>query len=139
MRSPGSVRPVRVLIVEDSLADVYLMTEALTTDCPITVELTAVKDGFEAESLLTSGPQFDLVILDLNLPKMSGLELLKKHKPSAPVVVFSCSWNKSDAERAISFGAKEFVRKPLTYEAYVSAVCDIVTRWGHQPCCGSLA
>ena len=73
---------------------------------------------------------FDLVILDLNLPGLSGYYLLQLCVPTgAPVVVFSGSSNPADAERALEMGAREFVRKPVGPEAYRHAVLTMIEKW----------
>lgn len=122
---------VRLLIAEDNVADVLLMTEVLRNLCAVTVEITKASDGERALSLLTTGAKFDVVILDLSLPKIDGFTLLERCRPqSLPIAVFSSSWNEADSERALSLGACEFVRKPSFYDEYVEAVCGIVERWG---------
>ena len=125
-------RKIRLLIIEDNVADVLLMREALRELCSFVVEVRSVPDGEEALALLKQGTEFDVVILDLALPKMDGhtfLERYRSHFP--PIVVFSSSWNNDDSKRAIALGAKQFVRKPSTYDEYVDAVCGIVERWGN--------
>src|SRR5690242_21065695 len=124
-------RRIRLLIIEDNVADVLLMREALRELCSLPVEITSVPDGEQALGVLKEGTEFDVVILDLALPKMDGhtfLERYKSHYP--PIVVFSSSWNNDDSKRALALGAKQFIRKPSTYDEYVEAVCGIVERWG---------
>lgn len=124
-------RRIRLLIIEDNVADVLLMREALRELCSMPVEITSVPDGEQALTVLKEGADFDVVILDLALPKMDGhtfLERYRAHFP--PIVVFSSSWNNDDSKRALALGAKQFIRKPSTYDEYVEAVCGIVERWG---------
>lgn len=120
----------RILVVEDNEADVRLMEEALRECYPRRVELTPVESGFEALTLLNAGTRFDLIVLDLNLPKLDGYEFLKR-RPAAevPVVVFSSSWNEDDSQRALALGAWEFIRKPSNYAEYVNAVCGFIAKW----------
>jgi two-component system, chemotaxis family, response regulator Rcp1 len=124
-------KSVRLLLVEDNVADVLLMREALRELCSIPVEVLNVPDGGDALSLLERGnAHFDLVILDVSLPKMDGFSVLEQYQSSyPPVVVFSSSWDLDDSERALALGAKEFVSKPSTYDAYVEAVCGFVETW----------
>jgi DNA-binding response OmpR family regulator len=83
--------------------------------------------------VLNGGFRPDLVILDLNIPKISGLELLAKDEWSEiPVVVFSSSQNPEHIEKALDLGARDFVHKPLDLEAFKVAVCDIVEKWGSR-------
>ena len=119
------------MIVEDNVADVLLMREAIREICPCPVEITTVSDGEQALSILTSGLKCDVIILDLSLPKMDGhtfLELYKTNHP--PIVIFSSSWNEADSKRALSLGAREFIHKPTTYDGYVESVCGIIEKWG---------
>jgi CheY-like chemotaxis protein len=120
----------RILVVEDNEADVRLMHEALRECYSRPVELTSVENGHEALKLLDGGANFDLIVLDLNLPKLDGYEFLKR-RPAAdvPVVVFSSSWNDEDSRRAVGLGAREFIRKPSNYAEYVDAVCGFIGKW----------
>ena len=73
---------------------------------------------------------FDLVILDLNLPGLSGFDFLEQCDPTRiPVVMFSVSSNPEDAKRALELGAREFVRKPVGLEAYRRAVLTMIEKW----------
>jgi CheY-like chemotaxis protein len=123
-------RPARVLVVEDNEADVRLMQEALREFYSRPVELTSLDNGSDALALLSAGAQFDLIVLDLNLPRLDGYEFLQKRPAQeAPIVVFSSSWNEDDARRAVAMGAREFIRKPTNYTEYVDAVCGFVGKW----------
>jgi CheY-like chemotaxis protein len=120
----------RVLVVEDNEADVRLMQEALRECYPRPVELTSAENGQEALALLNAGERFDLIVLDLNLPKLDGYEFLKRRPAAdAPIVVFSSSWNEDDSRRAVALGAREFIRKPSNYAEYVEVVCGFVGKW----------
>jgi CheY-like chemotaxis protein len=126
-----SAKTIRLLIVEDNIADIVLMCEALQEFCASPVEIITAADGGEAFTLLSEGAVFDVVILDLNLPKVSGHAFLERYKPSyPPIAVFTSSWNDDEAKRALALGAREVVHKPTSYEEYVQAVCGMVMRWG---------
>jgi DNA-binding response OmpR family regulator len=72
----------------------------------------------------------DLVILDLNIPKVSGHAVLASYPlEQTPVVVFTASENEADAVRAFSLGAREFVHKPMDLDEYKNAVSDMVQKW----------
>ena len=131
----GEGRTIRLLIVEDNVADVRLMREALRDACPLPVEITTAQDGERALSLLRAGAKFDVIFLDLNMPRVDGFEVLEQCQPEhAPIVVFTSSWNDADMKRALSLGAQDFIRKPSTYDEYLEAVCGVVERWtGPQP------
>jgi two-component system response regulator len=126
----GEQGATRVLVVEDNEADVRLIREAIRECYATPVELMAVDNGQDALGILGSGEQFDLIILDLNLPKLDGYEFLQTPPATqAPIVVFSSSWNENDSRRAVSLGARAFIRKPSNYVEYVDAVCGFVKKW----------
>src|SRR5712691_7085571 len=102
---------VHILLIEDNTADVMLVREALRT-CPIPADVTIAYDGEQGLRLLTN-PKFkpDFILLDLNLSKASGLELLE-HFPAwegPPVIVLSGSDSPSDKRRALELGARDYV------------------------------
>jgi DNA-binding response OmpR family regulator len=73
--------------------------------------------------------QPDLILLDLNLPKVSGYWFLERSKPKVPVVVFSSSSNPADIQGSVELGAKEFVQKPTDVQEYAERVSRIVSDW----------
>ena len=100
-------RAVRILVVDDSIADVRLIRAALLEHSTVPVEITVAPDGAEAISLLESTP-FDVVILDLSMPKVDGYAVLERYKRSyPPIIVFSSSGNEADANRSLALGARE--------------------------------
>jgi chemotaxis family two-component system response regulator Rcp1 len=126
---------VIILLVEDAPGDIVLIKEALAT-CPVPVALTVAEDGEKALTLLSNGEiEPDLVILDLNIPKISGHTVLEQYHPidKPPVVVFSSTWSQTDIQRAIALGAREVVHKPMDVQAFMDAVHGIVRKWGLSP------
>jgi CheY-like chemotaxis protein len=123
-------KALQLLLVEDSPADVLLIRESLMS-CSVPVHVTVAYDGAKALSFLNGGFRPDLVILDLNIPKISGLELLEQyHEREIPIVVFSSSQNPQHKKAALERGAREYVHKPIDLEAFKVAVCDMVEKWG---------
>src|ERR1700730_12715298 len=123
---------VTILLVEDAAGDTLLIKEALET-CSVPVALTVAEDGETALSLLTKGEiKPDLVILDLNIPKVSGISVLEQYHPKEkpPIVVFSSTWSQTDIQRAIALGAREVVHKPMDVQVFMDAVRGIVRKWG---------
>jgi two-component system, chemotaxis family, response regulator Rcp1 len=119
-----------VLLVEDNAGDALLVGQALA-ECPTPVHLRIARDGEQALQMLGE-PGFtpDLIILDLNIPRMSGYSVLASYPlHKTPVVVFSASQNEQDVGRALSLGAKDFVRKPLDLDDYKTAVTGMVHKW----------
>jgi CheY-like chemotaxis protein len=122
------MKPLELLVVDDNAAEAYLILYALE-DSPRPAKLHRAKDAIEGLQMLGE-TAFDLVILDLNLPGLSGYYLLQQCVPKGvPVVMFSGSSNHEDAKRALELGACEFVRKPVGPEAYRHAVLTMIEKW----------
>jgi chemotaxis family two-component system response regulator Rcp1 len=122
-----------VLLVEDNAGDALLVRQALA-ECPEPVRLRLARDGPQALQILQE-PDFipDLVILDLNIPGISGYTVLASHQlQKTPVVVFSASQNEADRGRALALGAKDFVHKPLNVDDYKTAVTGMVQKLGWE-------
>ena len=129
------VRPFEILLVEDNPGDVRLTTEGLEAG-GFSYHLNLARDGVEAFHLLKEGgdPAPDLILLDLNLPRRSGRELLSAIKRDddlrhIPVVILSTSSRESEVEDVYSLGANCYVTKPLTFDAYVRTVKAIEHFW----------
>jgi DNA-binding response OmpR family regulator len=108
---------------------VRLIRKALSQ---VDIALVVASDGEQAVRYLRSS-RFDLVILDLNLPKRNGqaiLQLFANTPEAPPFVIFSSSVRQSDRELALMVGAKDFVVKPTDLDEFVEAVEGIVGRWG---------
>ena len=119
---------IELLVVDDNAAETLLVLYALE-DCTTPVKVHFAKDGTEALQMLDKRT-FNLVILDLNLPGLSGYDVLQQCDPTRmPVVVFSVSSNEADARRALELGACEFVHKPAALEVYRHAVLKMIEKW----------
>src|SRR3984893_12187151 len=124
------MQAVDVLLVEDNTGDAMLVRQAMY-ECPVPVNLHIARDGEQALLMLTN-PAFDLklIILDLNIPKITGTALLERWRIGrTPVVVFSSTANPSEKERSLALGAREFVSKPTDLDEFDDTVCRIVERW----------
>jgi len=71
----------------------------------------------------------DLVILDLNIPKVPGIAILAQCRPTAPVVVFSSSSNPTEIQRAKDLGVRDFVHKPIDFEECERVVRRMIQNW----------
>jgi CheY-like chemotaxis protein len=117
----------RVLLAEDNAADVYLIREALR-EHHVTCDLRVAADGQEVlEVLKGNGLHVEgikLIILDLNLPRHDGIEILERLRDSGlqqiPVVVLTSSDSQRDRDQAIRLGAVRFLRKPSELEQFLS-------------------
>ena len=129
-----------ILIAEDDADDRYLMKTALE-ETGVTEVVEYVENGVEVMSFLESinedngelnYPQF--ILLDLNMPKMDGREVLKKIKSNdsfrkIPVIVFSTTKNQLEVKRCYDLGANTYIVKPVTYDSLVDTIREICTYW----------
>ena len=117
----------RVLLAEDNAADVYLIREALREHA-VTCELRVAVDGQEVLEVLTGASanvsELKLIILDLNLPRHDGIEILVRLRDTGfrhvPVVILTSSDSRRDRDLAIQLGAVRFLRKPSELEQFLS-------------------
>lgn len=125
----------RVLLVEDSLADIELTLDALS-NAEIKSDVTTVRDGAAALDFLrnTLDGYPDLVILDLNLPRMTGHEVLAamradKSMRRIPVAVLTTSSSAPDVSRTYELGANCFLTKPTDFDQFVFVVQSVNNFW----------
>jgi PAS domain S-box-containing protein len=122
---PNATRLARILVVEDNTADVFLIREAIDAT-QLHADVQIVKDGEQATQFFDELDKDEfahapgLVILDLNLPKKHGYEVLEHMRKSqrcaeTPVIVISTSESAQDRERAAGVGASRYLRKPSEY------------------------
>jgi DNA-binding response OmpR family regulator len=121
---------LEVLLVEDNAGDAVLIRQVLA-DASVPVNLHIVRDGEQALTLLGDAHfQPALIILDLNIPRISGTALLERWKmQDTPVVVFSSSLNDAERDRVLELGAREFVQKPTDLDDFAEVVAGIVKRY----------
>lgn len=121
-----------LLYVEDEDAAAFLFQTALQ-EAGINVQLYRATDGEQALSFLhmqepfSKAPVPDLVVLDLNLPRKNGLEVMGEIQSTEslariPVVVFTSSSLASDRKRSLALGAREYITKPASFDGFVEAV-----------------
>jgi CheY-like chemotaxis protein len=138
MDAPATV-PIQVLLVEDNLGDVRLTQEALR-DAKVRNNLHVVADGVEAMAFLrregryAGVPRPDLVLLDLNLPKKGGLEVLEEiktdpHLQHIPVVILTTSQAEQDIVQSYRHRANAYVTKPVDLEQFLKVVGSIEQFW----------
>jgi len=134
-RSQESVQAIDVLLVEDDPGDV-LMTREAFEERHVADRLHVVSDGVLAVQFLrrtdsfATVPRPGLILLDLNLPRRNGLEVLAELKAdqslhSIPVVVLTSSQSEQDILRSYSLHASAFVTKPLEFERFLDAIRQI--------------
>ena len=129
------VQPIEVLLVEDDPGDVVLITEAFE-DNKVSNRLHVVSDGVEALQFLRRQGEYadkpvpDLVLLDLNLPRKDGREVLAEVKDDQelrriPVVVLTTSKAEEDVLRSYNLHANAYVTKPVDFERFIEVVRQI--------------
>lgn len=135
----GMGRPAELLLVEDNPGDVRLTREALS-ESKLRNNLSVVVDGVEAMAFLrregkyADAPRPDLILLDLNLPKKSGREVLAEIKDDAslrriPVVVVTSSEAEQDIFATYNLHVNCYVTKPVDLDQFIKVVRSIETFW----------
>lgn len=136
---PRKGGPIEVLLVEDSPGDVRLTREAFREANPL-VRLHVALDGVEAMAFLqkegdhADAPRPDLILLDLNLPKMDGREVLTRIKADEslkmiPTVILTTSDAETDIVRSYQLQANAYLTKPVQLDAFESLVKSLSDFW----------
>ncbi len=139
MRSEDKMRPFEILMVEDNPADVRLTEEALK-ESKICNNLSVVEDGVEAVSFLrrqgryTDAPRPDLILLDLNLPRKNGGEVLQEIKCDddlrrIPVIVLTVSKAEQDIYKVYNLYANCYITKPIDFSEFIRVIKGIEDFW----------
>jgi CheY-like chemotaxis protein len=136
----ADLRPI--LLVEDSPRDLELTLQALQK-CQLANEIVVARDGVEALDFLYARNAFAgrapvdpaVVMLDLKLPRIDGLEVLEKVKSDSslrhlPVVMLTSSREEMDLLRSYQLGANAFVVKPVSFKDFYQAIQDLGVFWG---------
>jgi len=125
----------QILLVEDNPDDVALTKRALKRN-NIANELIVLEDGVEAVEFLLDyqRPLPSVVLLDLKLPRLSGLEVLQKireseHARLVPVVILTSSAQEQDLMESYRLGANSYVRKPVDFDEFATAVRELGLYW----------
>ena len=116
-------RQIEILLAEDNPADVYLIEEALR-EHQVDFRITVAEDGEAAMSLMSQGKVSpDIVLLDLNMPKRGGGEVLERIRQGSerelPVIILTSSDSPSDREEALRLGATCYIRKPTGLDEFL--------------------
>lgn len=137
------LRVIKILLAEDNPDDIRITQRALSA-AKLINQLWIARDGEEALDFLkcqgqyqdiSSAPRPGLVLLDINLPKVNGIEVLKEIKhdtelQNIPVVMLTASKRDEDIVRSYNFGCNSFIQKPVEFEKFVEAVKLIGLYWG---------
>ena len=130
-KTQHSERPFCILMADDDLDDISLVADALK-ECPFPTDFRSVADGYELIQYLhrrgfyasTEAPEPDLILLDLNMPKRNGTEVLAELKTTPglrdiPIVILTTSDGERDRYRTSNLGADGYLTKPNRYEELV--------------------
>jgi len=139
MKDYSVSKPIEVLLVEDDLADVDLTQEALH-ESKLLLNINTVEDGFKAlaylrcEAPYTAARRPDLILLDLNMPRKNGREVLREIKADdrlkcIPVVVLTTSQAEEDIIESYNLGANCYITKPVGLREFEKVVLCIEAFW----------
>lgn len=134
-----SNKEIQILLVEDSPTDVMLTREALD-HAKVLNTLHVAENGVEAMQFLrregahSSAPRPHLILLDLNMPRMNGLEVLTEIKnddtlKTIPVIILTTSKNQDDLAKAYGSHANCYITKPVDFESFAEVVRSIESFW----------
>ncbi len=136
------MEPKTILLVEDNADDEFLALRAFKKS-PIRTKVITVRDGVQALEYLFGVGAYDgrdmsempdLTLLDLKLPKMNGLDVLRQMRSNQdtkllPVVVFTASLEPEDLESSYNLGANSYVRKPIDYGEFLNMMQHLTKYW----------
>ena len=135
----ADLRPIELLLIEDSPSDTELTVEALRA-AKLRNHLSAVEDGVQAmeflrrQGLFAQAPRPDVILLDLNLPRKDGRQVLAEIKADdrlkvIPVVVLTTSRAEQDVLRAYQLNANCYITKPVDFDQFLEVVHTIESFW----------
>ena len=135
-------QPVKILLVEDNVQDIEITQRAFAKG-RVRNELTVVRDGEEAIEYLyhrgkyqdpATSPRPGMILLDLNLPKVGGLEVLQQikrddHLKQIPVIVLTVSQREEDVVRSYDLGVNTYIQKPVEFDNFMRVVNAVHEYW----------
>ncbi len=138
----GAMEATKILVVEDDPNDGLLMKRAFKKSAPLD-SVAVVRDGAESLDFLFAEGEYQdrassdlplVVLLDLNLPKISGLDVLRRIREdrrtrTLPVVILTSSDEQEDRIRGYDLGANSYVRKPVDTQSFTEAVTELGLYW----------
>jgi CheY-like chemotaxis protein len=138
----NSARPITILLVEDNLQDIEITRRALAKG-RVGNELMVVRNGEEALDYLhrrgkfqdpNASPRPGMILLDLNLPKVGGLEVLQQIKKdeslkAIPVIVLTVSQREQDIVRSYDLGVNTYIQKPVEFDNFMRVINTVHEYW----------
>ena len=129
-----TIRKLKILLIEDDTIEVMKLERAIAK-LAMDHELVKARDGEEALAVLKNESLLpDIILLDLNMPKINGLEFLSMLKSDKelrflPTVILTTSANRKDMLTAYEIGVSGYIIKPLKYEDYVAKIKAVLEYW----------
>ena len=134
-----TISPAKILLVEDNPGDVRLTMEA-SKECKICNDINVVRDGVEGLAFLhqegkyADAPRPDIILLDLNLPRKNGREVLEEIKnddslKSIPVIILTTSEAEEDILKSYGLNANCYITKPVDFDKFINIVKSIEDFW----------
>lgn len=132
-------RPIQILLIEDNPGDIRLTQEAFR-DSKVSLVLNIATDGVEGINFLKKNPPYeavempDLILLDLNLPKKDGREVLQFVKEDEelkkiPVIILTTSTAEQDLTRAYNLNTNSYINKPVDFDRFFDIIQKIEDFW----------
>ena len=140
--SANHLQPVKILLVEDNIQDIEITRRAFAKG-RVKNELIVVRDGQEALDYLyrlgkyqdpETSPGPGMILLDLNLPKVGGMEVLQQikkddHLKKIPVIVLTVSPREEDIVRSYDLGVNTYIQKPVEFDSFMRVVNAVQEYW----------
>ena len=134
----NEMRSIQILLVEDNEGDIVLTRQAIEEEDNNSLEV--VKDGEDALDFLNKKGDYancplpDLILLDINLPKLNGHDLLRYIKgheimKAIPVIMFTTSSSRIDIDKAYLNGANSYITKSHNYETFIESIKILISYW----------
>jgi CheY-like chemotaxis protein len=126
--------PIEILLIEDNLGDIELVREGFE-EARVANNLRTIVDGQEAIDFFMKGEDLpDIVLLDINLPKASGFEILETirsqpHSLDIPVIMLTSSEADSDVVKSYQNTANSYVTKPVDFDKFIHAIKSLESFW----------
>ncbi|HEX2099962.1 MAG TPA: response regulator [Candidatus Synoicihabitans sp.] len=137
---PAPAREIEILLVDDNEGDVFLTLHTFQKKLKLANRIEVARDGSEALDFLYRRPPFenaprpDLILLDLNMPRVGGLEVLEQVKQdpnlqTIPVIIMTGSDAETDIVRSYTLHASCYITKPIKLDGFVSAMASLADFW----------
>ncbi|MFK5982088.1 MAG: response regulator [Flavobacteriaceae bacterium] len=130
-------KPLSILLIEDDLIEIMKFNRTIAT-LDLECNVKEAKNGEEALNLLSNRDQLpDIILLDLNMPKISGLEFLKILKKDSvlkyiPTIILTTSINHKEILECYKIGIAGYITKPLKFEDYISKITKTLFYWNEN-------